>query len=161
MSARSYRPIASAVRLLANCTDLAANPAACWRKRLADSRRWCAFGARRPLLRNGPFGLLAISEPHIEYRVLYRIEAGALGKHPTGEDAFLVAIEQYLVDFDKRGGLRRLGRWAGKANARRYLQCAEFHRLIEGHFEAGNARGDLVEGGKYGNAVFHALSVHT
>ncbi len=75
--------------------------------------------------------LRARCQPHVEHRVQQRVETGALGEHPAGEDTLLLAVEHDLVDLHERGGARRLGRRARVAGARRDLERAELAGLIE------------------------------
>jgi hypothetical protein len=53
--------------------------------------------------------------------------------------------------------VRRLGRRARVAHARRDFQRAEFHGFVDGNFERGNAARHLVECGKHGDLVLDDL----
>jgi len=85
--------------------------------------------------------------------VLHGVKAGALGEHPPGEDALDLARELGLVDLDKRGGMRRLGRRRRIAHPGRNLERAELDGLIHRNLEMGDAPRHLVEGGEHGNRV--------
>jgi hypothetical protein len=87
------------------------------------------------------------------------VKPGALGEHPAGEDPLLLARELDLVHFDEGRGVRGLRRRARIANARRHLQRAELHRLIDGNLQMGDAAGDLVEGGEDGDRVLDGVGV--
>ena len=63
--------------------------------------------------------------------MLDRVQAGARGEHPAGEDALDLALQRDLVDLDEGVGIRRLGRRARVADARRHLQRAELHGLVD------------------------------
>ena len=63
--------------------------------------------------------------------MLDRVQARAGGEHPAGEDALDLALQRHLVDFDEGVGVRRLGRRARVAHARRHLQRAELHGLVD------------------------------
>ena len=80
--------------------------------------------------------------------MLDRVQPGARREHPPGEDALDLALQRHLVDLEERIGVRRLGRRARVAGARRDLQRAELHRLADGGVEADDAAGDLVEAGE-------------
>src|SRR4029079_2237269 len=92
-------------------------------------------------------------------RVLDGVEARTLRKHPTGEDALLLAVELYLVHLDERRRLRLLFGRARVADARRDLELAELGGRVEWHFELGGARRHLVESGEDGDAVVDAIGV--
>ena len=68
-----------------------------------------------------------------------------------------LAVELDLVDLDEGGGLGRLGGRARVADARRDLQRAEAHGLVELDLELGDAPRDLVEGGEHGDLILLAL----
>jgi hypothetical protein len=85
--------------------------------------------------------------------VLDGVKAGALGEHPAGEDALHLAGQLHLVDLDEGGRVGRFRRRARVADARRHLQCAELHRLVDGNLEMRDAPGHLVERGEHGNRV--------
>jgi hypothetical protein len=87
------------------------------------------------------------------------VKARAFGKHPAGEDTLHVAVELDLVNLDKGGGVGRLGRRTGVANAGGYFEGAKRDGLINRNFEMGNAAGDLIEGGKHGNLVLDDLGM--
>jgi len=89
------------------------------------------------------------------------VKAGAFGEHPACEDAVLVARELDLVDLHERGRVRRLGRRARIANARRNLQRAEFDCLIDGHFQMRDAARHFVEGGEDGDLVLDGLGMES
>ena len=75
---------------------------------------WPLLGGHRALR------LGAIGQPDVEHRMLDGVQSGALGEHPAGKHAFLLAIERGLVDLDERGRFRRLGRRARITGARSY-----------------------------------------
>ena len=81
------------------------------------------------------------------------MQAGARGEHPAGEEPLDLVGERDLVDLDEGGRLRRLGRRARVADARRHLQRAELHRLVDHHVEGDGAAGDLVEAGELGDRI--------
>ena len=89
--------------------------------------------------------------------MLDRVQAGAGGEHPAGEDALDLALQRDLVDFDEGVGVRRLGRRPRIADARRHLQRAELHRLVDGDVERDDAAGDLVETGEHRGRIGDAL----
>ena len=95
----------------------------------------------------------AVDQPHIVDGVLDGVQAGARGEHPAGEEPLDLVGERDLVDLDEGGGLRRLRRRAGMADARRHLQRAELHRLVDQHVEGDGAAGDLVEAGELGHRI--------
>jgi hypothetical protein len=101
--------------------------------------------------------MAAVGQPDVEHRVLDRVEAGAIGKHPTAEDPPLFVVEHDLVDLDEARRLRRLGRRAGIADARGDFEGAEGRRLVERNLEPRNLGGHLVEGGKHRDRVVDAL----
>ena len=104
----------------------------CWpaRRRFASGwrLRW-RLGNRRRLR------AFAVGQPHVVDRVLDRVQAGARREHPAGEDALDLALQRHFVDLDEGVGLRRLGRRARIADARRHLQRAELHGLVDGDVE--------------------------
>ena len=67
--------------------------------------------------------------------MLDRVQARTCGEHPAGEDALDLALQRHLVDFDEGIGVGRLGRRPRVADARRHLQRAELHRLIDRDIE--------------------------
>ena len=75
--------------------------------RLLRRRRAPVRGSDRRLLR-----AFAVGQPHVVDRVLDRVQAGARGEHPAGEDALDLALQRDLVDLDEGVGVRRLGRRA-------------------------------------------------
>ena len=77
--------------------------------------------------------------------MLDRVQARARGKHPAAEDALDLALQRQLVHFDEAVGGRRLGRRPRIAGARRHLERAETHGLVDCHIEADDAAGDLIE----------------
>ena len=85
--------------------------------------------------------------------MLDRMQAGARREHPAGEEPLDLVRQRDLVDLDEGGGLRRLGRRARVADARRHLQRAELHRLVDQHVEVDGAAGDLVEAGELGDRI--------
>jgi hypothetical protein len=91
--------------------------------------------------------------------VLNGVKAGAFGKHPAGEDPLHFAGQLLLVDFDKGGRMRRLGRRAGVADPRRHLERAELDRMVDRNFEMRDAPGHLVEGGEDGNRVLDDIGL--
>jgi hypothetical protein len=62
--------------------------------------------------------------------MLHGVKSGALGEHPPGKDAKLLARERDLIDFDECGGVRRLGGRARVASTRRDFERAKLDRLI-------------------------------
>ena len=91
----------------------------------------------------------AVGQPDVVDRMLDRVQARARGEHPAGEDALDLALQRDLVDLDEGVGVRRLGRRPRVADARRHLQRAELHRLVDRHVEGDDAAGDLVEAGEH------------
>jgi hypothetical protein len=91
--------------------------------------------------------------------VLDGVKAGALGEHPTGENALHLAGQLHLVDLDEGRGVGRFGRRTGVAHARRHFERAELDRLVDGNFEMGDAPGHLVEGSEHRNRVFDDLGL--
>jgi hypothetical protein len=83
------------------------------------------------------------------------VKAGALGEHPAGKDALFLAGQLDLIDLDEGGGIGRFGRRARGADARRDLERAELHGLIDGNLQMRDAARDLVEGGEYGRFVLY------
>ena len=67
--------------------------------------------------------------------MLDRMQARARGKHPAGEDPLDLALQSHLVDFDKGIGIRRLGRRPRIAHARRHLERAKLHGLVDRDIE--------------------------
>ena len=143
---------------------------ACWRRRqrLRRSRRGLLLFGRllplRPLrcrrrnsFRRGRDRRLlrafAVGEPHVVDRMLDRVQAGARGEHPAGEHALDLALQRDLVRLDEGVGIRRLGHGPRVAGARRHLQRAELHRLVDRHIERDDAAGDLVEAGEHRGGV--------
>jgi hypothetical protein len=89
--------------------------------------------------------------------VLNSVKAGAVGKHPAGEDALDLSVEFDLVNLDEGCGVRRL-RWRARvADPRRHFEGAELHRLVDRYFEMRDAPRHLVERGKDGNRVLDLL----
>jgi hypothetical protein len=91
--------------------------------------------------------------------MLHGVKAGTLGKHPARENALHFASQRHLVDLDEGGRIRGLGRRPGVADARRYFERAELHRLIQGNFEMRDAPRHLVERGEHGDLVLDDLGV--
>ena len=89
--------------------------------------------------------------------MLDRVQAGAGGEHPAGEDALDLALQRHLVDLDEGVGVGRLGRRPRIADARRHLQRAELHGLVDGDVERDDAAGDLVEAGEHRGRIGDAL----
>jgi hypothetical protein len=87
------------------------------------------------------------------------VKAGAFGEHPAGKDALNLAIQLHLVNLDKRGGVRRLGRRSCVADPRRHLQSTELDRLVDGHLEMGDAPRDLVERGEHRDRILDDLGM--
>jgi hypothetical protein len=85
--------------------------------------------------------------------VLDGVKAGALGEHPAGKDPLHLAGELHLVHLDERCGARLLRRRAGVAHARRHLERAELHRVVDGNFQMRNPARDFVESGEDGDRV--------
>jgi hypothetical protein len=81
------------------------------------------------------------------------VKAGALGEHPAGEDALDLAGELDLVHFHEGGGVRRLRRRAAVADARRHLQRAELHRLIDRDLQMRDPARHLVQRGEYRDRI--------
>ncbi len=77
--------------------------------------------------------------------MLDAVQAGAVGEHPAGKDPLLLLLVVDLVDLGEGVGVRRIGRRARIADARRHLQRAELHRLVQRDLEGDDAAGDLVE----------------
>ena len=120
---------------------------------LAGARRHT--GWRLTLGRHARLG--TVRQPHIEHRMLYRVEARAVGEHPAAEDALLLAVELQLFHLDESRGFWRLGWGPRVANPWRHLQSAECGGLVERNLEAGNFRRHLVERGEDGDRVLDAL----
>ena len=80
--------------------------------------------------------------------MLDRVQPGACSEHPAREHAHL-ALQRHLVHLDETVGVRRLGRRTREARARRDLQRAELHRLIDRDVERDDASSDLVEAGEH------------
>jgi hypothetical protein len=87
--------------------------------------------------------------------VLDGVKAGALGEHPAGEDALLLAGQLGLVHFDEGCSIRRLRRRARVADARRHLERAEGDGLIDRHFEMRDAARHLVECGEHRDRILY------
>lgn len=87
------------------------------------------------------------------------MKPGALGEHPTGEDALLLAGELDLIHLDERGRIRWLRRRTRVAHPGRHFQRAEFDGLIHGDFQVGDAPRDLVERGKHGDLILDSFRV--
>ena len=85
--------------------------------------------------------------------MLHGVKSRALGEHPAGEDALDVACEFDFIYLHEGGGVRRLCRGTRIADARRHLQRAELHRLIDRDFEMRDAPRNLVEGCEHGDRV--------
>ena len=134
----------SAAGAVASAADAWAPPAAL---RPAWARR-ASVGNRLRRGRGSDRRRLTVRQPDVIDRVLDPVQAGARGKHPAGEDALDLALQRHLVDLDEGVGVRRLGRRAGVAGARRHLQRAELHGLADRHVEIDDAAGDLVEAGE-------------
>ena len=116
----------------------------------------CGGCAGTRLGRGGDRWLLrafAVGEPHVVDRMLDRVQARTRGEHPAGEDALDLALQGDLVDLEEGVGVRRLGRRARVADARRHLQRAELHRLVQRNVERDDAAGDLVEAGEHRRIV--------
>ena len=92
-------------------------------------------------------------EPNIENRMLDAVQARTVGEHPARENALDLLLLVDFVDLGEGVGLRRIGRRAGIADARRDLQGAELHRLVDRHFERNDAAGDLVEAVEDGDRI--------
>ena len=87
------------------------------------------------------------------------MKPGALGEHPAGEDAVLLAGELDLVHLDERGGVRRFRGRAGIADPRRDLQGAELDRLIDGNLQMRDPTRHLIESGEDGDLVLDRLGL--
>jgi hypothetical protein len=85
--------------------------------------------------------------------VLDGVKPWAFGEHPTGEDALDLAGELDLVHLHEGRGVGRFRRWAAIADARRHLERAELHRLIDRYLQMRDAARHLVEGGEHGNRI--------
>ena len=81
------------------------------------------------------------------------IQSRTLGKHPAGEDALNFPVQLDLIDLDKRGCVRRLGRRPGIADARGDFERAELDGLSDRNFEMRDAARDLIEGREHGDRV--------
>ena len=104
-------------------------------------------------------GDFAVGEPHVVDRVIDRMEPRARGEHPSGEQALDLAGQRDLVDLDERVGPRRLGRRPRIAGARRHLERAELHGLVDIDIEADDPPGDLVQSGEYRDRVVDPLGL--
>ena len=67
--------------------------------------------------------------------MLDAVQAGAGGIHPAAKNRLVLFVRRSFIDFHKGGGLRRLGRWPGIADARRYLKRAKLHGLVNRHLK--------------------------
>ena len=85
------------------------------------------------------------------------VQARTRGKHPTGEDAFDLALKRNLVDFDKGIGVGRFSRRPRVARPRGDLQRTELHRFPNRRVKGNGAPGNLVETGENGAAVLDFL----
>ncbi len=85
--------------------------------------------------------------------MLYCIEAGAVSEHPPGENPANFAIKGDFVNFDECVRLRRRRVRTRVAHARRKLQRAELHCLVDINVEGGDAAGDLIEAGEDGDRI--------
>ena len=131
-----------------------------WRRR--PGRSGFAVGGRRGVgfrgIRRRHVGLLlAALQPDVIDGVLDGVEARAFGKHPAGEDAPDLAVERDLVDLDEGIGLRLFRLRPRVADARRHLQRAELHRLVDIDVEGDDAPGDLVDAGEFGDRIGDSL----
>ena len=88
------------------------------RRRVDDFRR---LVDQRPVA-------FAVGQPDIVDRVLDAVQAGAVGEHPAGENALESLVGVDFVDLGESVGLRRLGRRAGEADARRDLRASRTAR---------------------------------
>ena len=87
------------------------------------------------------------------------MQAGARGEHPAGEDTLGLLLQSDLVHLDEGGGLRILGRRPGEANARRHLEGAELHGLVDGDVEGDDLAGDLVEAAEHCRRILDPLGL--
>jgi hypothetical protein len=92
--------------------------------------------------------------------VLHGVKAWAFGEHPTRENALHLAGELDLIHLDEGRGMGRLGRRARIAHARRYLQGAELHGLIDRNLQMGNAARYLVQRGEDCDGILDFLRKH-
>ena len=157
---RAREPQRRSAQASASSSSLArvAEPAA--RGRLRRPRvGWRTFvrvwrrGLRRRRIVNHHRAALAGGEPNIENRMLDAVQARRVGEHPARENALGLLLLVDFVDLGEGVGLRRIGRRAGIADARRDLQRAELHRLVDRHFERDDAAGDLVEAVEDGDGI--------
>jgi hypothetical protein len=89
--------------------------------------------------------------------VLDGVKARAFGEHPAREDALHLPRQLDLVHLHEGRVVRRLGRRARVADARRHFQRAELHRLIDGDLQMRDPTGDLVERGKGRDRVLNLI----
>jgi len=89
--------------------------------------------------------------------VLDGVQAGRVREHPAGEDALDVAGKRDLVDLNEARRVLNFRRRSRVAGARRHLQRAELHRLVNRGFEIDDAAGDLVEPGEHRGRIGNAL----
>ncbi len=129
-------------------------PAAAWSASARRGRRRRLIGVGRAGVgQRGLFGrrgndlraAFAVGQPDVIDRMLDAMKAGARREHPAGEQPIEGVLFRDLVDLDEDVGARRLGRRPREADARRDLQRAELHGLVDGDFERNDAPGDLVE----------------
>jgi hypothetical protein len=113
---------------------------------LAPGRRRDLVGVLR--LDDDLLAAFAVGQPDVVDRVLDAVQAGARGEHPAREDAPVLVVERDLVDLDEARGLRAFGRGPRVADARRHLQRAELHGLVDLDLEGDDPPGDLVEPGE-------------
>jgi hypothetical protein len=91
--------------------------------------------------------------------MLDRVKAWALREHPACENPLLLACQLDLVHLDEGRRVRRLGRRARIAHARRHLQRSELDGVIDLDLEMRNAPSDLVERGKHGDRILDRVGV--
>ena len=125
--------------------------------RLLRTRRLSGCRIGRHFRHSRLLAAFAIGHPDVIDRMFDRMQARACGKHPAREDPFDLALQRYLVDFDETVGIGRLGRRTRIANARRHLQRAELHGLVDRDVERNDAAGNFVETGKYRRRIGNTL----
>jgi hypothetical protein len=91
--------------------------------------------------------------------VLDCVKAGALGKHPAGKDPLHLAGQLDLIHFNKRCRVRRFGRRSRVADPRRDLEGTEFHGLVHGDLEMGDATRHLVERREHSDRIFDRVGL--
>ena len=128
-----------------------------WRLRRRRAAGCLGAGCGRRFRHRRVLPAFAVGQPDVVDRMLDRVQARARGEHPAGEDALDLALQRQLVDLDEAVGVRRLGRRARVADARRHLERAELHRLVDRDIEGDDAAGDLVEAGEHRGRIGDVL----